>query len=120
MARLSFALPIFDRCERPNTASVRACRLQPGRLAQGPEEKCGLDGRTPGIAFVMVSILPDRRPSVGRGFPLAGLKEGRGPRQALQTKSRGEISRRASSQKTVQAAAGSVQDVAKADPDFVR
>jgi hypothetical protein len=54
MARLSFALPIFDRCERPRTASVRAERLQPGRLAQGPEEKCGTAGRTAGIAWLMV------------------------------------------------------------------
>src|SRR5215468_3725415 len=53
IARLSFALPIFDRCERPRTASVRAERLQPGRLAQGPEEKCGTAGRTAGIALVI-------------------------------------------------------------------
>ena len=46
--------PIFDRWERPRTASVRACRLQPGRLAQGPEEKCGQAGRTPGIAIAIV------------------------------------------------------------------
>src|ERR1700720_200915 len=53
MARLSFALPSLARCERPRAASVRACRLQPGRLAQGPDEKCGTAGRTPGIVFVM-------------------------------------------------------------------
>src|SRR6188472_3775738 len=53
MARLSFALPILDRCERPRTASVRAWRLQPGRLAQGPDEKCGMTGRTPGLVFAM-------------------------------------------------------------------
>src|SRR6185437_11053476 len=75
MARLSFALPIFDRCERPRTASVRACRLQPGRLAQGPEEKCGTTGRTPGFVFVIASILPDRCPSLGRGVPLAGIRK---------------------------------------------
>src|SRR6187551_2545131 len=75
MARLSFALPIFDRCERPSTASVRACRLHPGRLAQGPEEKCGLAGRTPGIGFVMSSTLPDRSLSVGRGVPPAGIRK---------------------------------------------
>src|SRR6266849_462588 len=54
MARLSLALPIFDRCERPRTASVRAERLQPGRLAQGPDAKCGTVGRTGGLALVMV------------------------------------------------------------------
>ena len=58
MARLSLALPIFDRCERPKTASVRACRLHPGRLAQGPEEKCGVAGRTPG--FWLVIVYPSR------------------------------------------------------------
>src|SRR5262245_61082141 len=73
MARLSFALPIFDRCERPRTGSVRVCRLQPGRLAQGPEEKCGTIGRTAGIAMAM-AILPDSRPSVGRGVPLAEIR----------------------------------------------
>jgi hypothetical protein len=50
-------LPIFERCERARTASVRACRLQPGRLAQGPEEKCGTRGRTDGIA---VMVYPSR------------------------------------------------------------
>src|SRR5258708_4355845 len=54
MARLSFALPIFDRCERPRTASVRTERLQPGRLAQGPDEKCGTVGRIRGLALVML------------------------------------------------------------------
>src|SRR5262249_1380135 len=73
MARLSFALPILDRCERPRTASVRICRLQPGRLAHGPDEKCGIAGRTPGLVAVMLSILPDRRPSLGRGVPLAEI-----------------------------------------------
>src|SRR5262245_34687859 len=53
MARLSFALPIFDRCERPSRASVRAVKFQPGRLAQGPDEKCGTNGRTAGIALAM-------------------------------------------------------------------
>src|SRR5436190_7489784 len=56
MARLSFALPILDRCERPRTASVRAWRLQPGRLAQGPDEKCGMTGRTPGGLLMTLSF----------------------------------------------------------------
>src|SRR5215467_9601391 len=72
MARLSFALPALDRCERPRNASVRAWRLQPGRLAQGPDEKCGVAGRTPGLVAV-ISTLPDRRPSLGRGVPLAEI-----------------------------------------------
>jgi hypothetical protein len=46
------------RCERASAASVRAWRDQPGRLAQGPDEKCGIAGRTPG--FVAVIIYPSR------------------------------------------------------------
>src|SRR5215470_2505355 len=53
MARLSFALPIFARCERPRAASVRTWRLQPGRLAHGPDEKCGVAGRTPGLVVAI-------------------------------------------------------------------
>src|SRR4249919_3539646 len=56
MARLSFALPILDRCERPRTASVRVWRLQPGRLAQGPDEKCGITGRMPGGLLMSLSF----------------------------------------------------------------
>src|ERR1700712_747118 len=69
MARLSFALPTFARCERPSAESVRAWRDQPGRLAQGPDEKCGVTGRTPGFTSVIASILPDGCPSVGKGVP---------------------------------------------------
>src|SRR5262249_35240012 len=75
MARLSFALPILARCERPSAASVSAWRLQPGRLAQGPDEKCGVAGRTAGIGLVMSSILPDGRPSVGKGVPSPRIKK---------------------------------------------
>src|SRR5271166_5635887 len=70
MARLSFALPIFERCERPSTASVSAERLQPGRLAQGPDEKCGTVGRTVGFAVVIVDSGQTpltTRARVGRG-----------------------------------------------------
>src|SRR5205823_2036346 len=82
MARLSFALPIFDRCERPRTASVRAERLQPGRLAQGPEEECGTAGRAAGFAWLMVC--PCRwAPLGGEGCPAAEHKEGAEPRQAV-------------------------------------
>src|SRR6516162_2625392 len=56
MARLSLALPILERCERPSEASVRAERLQPGRLAQGPDEKCGTIGRTAGLALVIIYL----------------------------------------------------------------
>ena len=44
----SFALPGFERCERPSTASLSASVLQPGRFAHGPEEKKGRSGRRVG------------------------------------------------------------------------
>jgi hypothetical protein len=47
-------LPTFERCERPSAASVSAERLHPGRLAQGPEEKCGTAGRIKGLAIAMI------------------------------------------------------------------
>jgi hypothetical protein len=46
-------LPGFDRCERPTNAPERFCTLQRGRLAQGPDEKCGTTGRTVGIVDAM-------------------------------------------------------------------
>src|SRR6185437_4021600 len=54
MARLSFALPALERWERPRTASLRACAVQPGRLAQGPDEKCGTRGRIEGVVLIMI------------------------------------------------------------------
>src|SRR6185312_34592 len=75
MARFSFALPILARCERPRTASVRAWRLQPGRLAQGPDEKCGMTGRTPGVALLITLSFQIESPSVGRGVPPTGLRK---------------------------------------------
>src|SRR5258708_19091849 len=53
MGGLGFALPSLAGCERLRAASVRAWRLQPGRLAHGPDEKCGTRGRTLGIMLVM-------------------------------------------------------------------
>src|SRR5262245_25999917 len=85
MARLSFALPTLARCERPSAASVRVCRLQPGRLAQGPDEKCGVTGRTPGFVVVILSILPDGRPSVGKGVPQPRYENARGASSAPRT-----------------------------------
>src|SRR4029077_1505905 len=97
MARLSFALPILDRCERPRTASVRACRLQPGRLAQGPDEKCGVTGRTPGGCAMALSFQIESS-SVGRSVPRSEIrKEG------------GRVKR----------GGGSIEQVAEADPRFL-
>src|SRR5438045_4720491 len=70
MASFRRALPSLARCERPRNALSRAWRDQPGRLAQGPEEKSTLPGRLAGfVAAVMASTLSDSRPSVGRGDP---------------------------------------------------
>src|ERR1700733_11469131 len=40
----SLLLPFLARCDRPRDASLSASKLQPGRLAQGPEEKQGFVG----------------------------------------------------------------------------
>ena len=42
-------LPILARWERPVAAPLRASSDQPGRLAQGPDEKQGLLGRVEGF-----------------------------------------------------------------------
>src|SRR5579871_3121263 len=52
----SLALPAFERWERPRQAAFSASSDQPGRLAQGPEEKYGRSGRFVGFD--------------GRGIPL--------------------------------------------------
>ena len=43
------ALPTPERCERPTSAALSAAGDQPGRLAQGPDEKQGLRGRRVGF-----------------------------------------------------------------------
>ena len=45
----SLALPSLARCERASAASFSASGDQPGRLAQGPEEKYGTTGRVVGF-----------------------------------------------------------------------
>ena len=42
------ALPALERCDRPTRAPASADGSQPGRLAQGPEEKQGFWGRSAG------------------------------------------------------------------------
>src|SRR5205809_690753 len=69
MARLSRALPSLERCERPVSACLRSWGVQPGILAQGPDEKCGFAGHTAGFAMLIRSILPDGPPLVGEGCP---------------------------------------------------
>ena len=67
----SFALPGLERCERPSKAPASAAGDQPGRLAQGPDEKHGLAGRTFGRGGTVMIWLPSlqmgRGPSGGRG-----------------------------------------------------
>src|SRR5579871_5681099 len=53
IASLSLALPGLERCDRPSNAPFSASGVQPGRLAQGPDEKKGRAGRTAGIFPVM-------------------------------------------------------------------
>jgi hypothetical protein len=48
-----------------------------GILAQGPEEKRGLAGRVAGCSIAMNATLSDKRPSLGRGVPLAGIRQPR-------------------------------------------
>src|SRR5277367_58111 len=52
MASLSFALPSFARCDRPSAAFSRAWAVQPGRFAQGPEEKHAFAGRVAGFLLM--------------------------------------------------------------------
>src|SRR5581483_10232872 len=56
MASLRRALPSLARCERPRNAWPRLSRDQPGRLAQGPEEKWILPGRVAGLVAVVMSL----------------------------------------------------------------
>src|SRR5260370_40590538 len=49
-----FFLPSFDRWDRPMAASLRASGVQPGRLAQGPDEKSGRAGRK--FGFIILAL----------------------------------------------------------------
>jgi len=45
------------RCERPSAAFTSASSDQPGRFAQGPEEKLGFAGRIAGAETVVVIVV---------------------------------------------------------------
>ncbi len=64
----SRALPTLARCERPTRAAFSAATVQPGRLAQGPEEKQGLAGRT--FGFMAYSFQNSCDPLGGRVPPM--------------------------------------------------
>src|SRR5438477_9182696 len=52
----SLAKPTPERCERPTSAVSITAGDQPGRFAQGPEEKHGLAGRRVGF----IGLFPHR------------------------------------------------------------
>src|SRR5207302_6695274 len=66
MTSASRATPGFERCERPSSAPDNAAGDQPGRLAQGPEEKHGLAGRR--VGFIAPSLPREARPARGPGL----------------------------------------------------
>jgi hypothetical protein len=47
-------LPSFARCDRPTSACVSTSGVQPGGFVHGPEENCGLRGRTSGLSKIVV------------------------------------------------------------------
>jgi hypothetical protein len=53
----------------------RASSDQPGRFAQGPEEKLGFAGRSPGLATIVIVVLSFQivGPSLGRGGPRTAI-----------------------------------------------
>ena len=81
------ALPIVLRCERPRLSRLRAEGFQPGRLAQGPLEKCGRAGRTFGM-FVNGLSSQRARAALGRRGPPPPIETCRGGSSAL---SAGEV-----------------------------
>src|ERR1700742_1458153 len=83
MASFNFALPGFERCERPRRAALRASGVQPGRLAQGPDEKKGRAGRTAGILPVISTFLPECSRRVGAAWPVAYVRIGSAEVNAL-------------------------------------
>src|ERR1700760_373827 len=74
IASFSFAFPGLERCERPSSAPSSACGVQPGRLAQGPDEKKGRAGRTAGILPVISTFLPECSHLVGEVWPVFFLE----------------------------------------------
>src|SRR5262249_32503114 len=60
IASLSLALPGLERWERPTSAAFKASGVQPGRLAQGPDEKKGRAGRTAGCFTSVIEFIPSR------------------------------------------------------------
>ena len=57
----SRAFGSLARWLRPSIAPDSASSVKPGRLAQGPEEKSGLAGRSSGLVAIAIAALPFRR-----------------------------------------------------------
>src|SRR6266851_4651671 len=57
------ASPGRERCDRPSNAPASASGDQPGRLAQGPDEKQGLAGRR--VGFIAASFPFGCGPTMG-------------------------------------------------------
>src|SRR6476659_5898010 len=72
-----FFLAVLDRWDRPMAASKRASGVQPGRLAQGPDEKSGRAGRM----FGFIKPLPYRRAALRWGSVARGRYTAVAPRR---------------------------------------
>src|SRR5207302_175911 len=92
MTSASRATPGFERCERPSRAPDSTAGDQPGRLAQGPDEKHGLAGRRVGPARRIGMRAADRADEViDERFiaPMPDFEETAGGAQFVHVSSRG-------------------------------
>src|SRR5690349_15724749 len=71
MASTIFFLPSLERWDRPTAASLRTSGVQPGRLAQGPDEKSGRAGRA--FGFIKNLSLAEELRSGGGAWPAAAI-----------------------------------------------
>src|SRR5690242_12967960 len=84
MASARIGLPTLPRCDRPSARLLSSSGLQPGNLAQGPDDNCGLAGRIWGLArrttapavsaSVMYTLLAESTRRVGTAWPVDGCK----------------------------------------------
>src|SRR5262249_32705177 len=85
MTSASRATPGFERCDRPSSAFDSTACDQPGRLAQGPDEKHGLAGRRVGFVippFLALGPLPGCRFQERRKLSAAPARVNAGARKA--------------------------------------
>src|SRR3954470_1103517 len=83
MTSASFALPAFERCERPMHASDSSANVYPGRFAHGPLEKWGKCGLTAGLAITVISYsFQNSRNPLGGSGPAPLIEMARGTRKA--------------------------------------